>query len=231
MMKKKKIVQFWITMLSLTFTQLNESAVQNLAANRVLELYQMMKVVHEVFGKYGIEYWVQGGTILGALRHKGMIPWDDDLDVNIDVTQENAFLALIPVFKQNGYSITNPYPNQHWIYKIRPLKPGGMVLDIFLTVRKPDKVVYKYHWFKRDGQPIYVTKDELYPLKLYPFGEIQIYGPKNPEPYLDASFTKEWRTMAHKWNHMTNEKEKMPITDADRIPAQPTGPLNNNIKF
>ena len=45
------------------------------------ELYEMLYVLDLVFTKFDIEYSLAFGSILGAIRNKGLIPWDDDIDV------------------------------------------------------------------------------------------------------------------------------------------------------
>lgn len=44
-------------------------------------LLEMMKDLDEVLQKHQIPYWLAGGSALGAVRHQGFIPWDDDMDI------------------------------------------------------------------------------------------------------------------------------------------------------
>ena len=77
----------------------------------------------------------------------------------------------------------------------------------------------------RNGGPFYLTIDELYPIKTYKFGEIHIKGANSPAPILEAYYGARWVTHAVKWNHLGGGYETVLLTEKDKVPAQPTGPL------
>ena len=60
--------------------------------------------------EHDLRMWVDGGTLLGAVRHQGFIPWDDDLDVCMPRTDYDRLIALgnavfsYPYFLQSAYS-------------------------------------------------------------------------------------------------------------------------------
>lgn len=59
-------------------------------------LLELAKVVRDIASRHGIPFFMVGGTMLGAIRHKGFIPWDDDMDFG--VTYDHYF-ELINILK------------------------------------------------------------------------------------------------------------------------------------
>ena len=75
---------------------------------RTLQLagLELLKKINKVCQKYGISYWLDFGTMLGAIRHKGFIPWDDDIDIAMLRTDFEKFLAIYKdEFPESTYSI------------------------------------------------------------------------------------------------------------------------------
>ena len=69
------------------------SAAQKLVWAMQLDMYL---VFAEICEKYGLKYFFMYGSVLGAVRHNGFIPWDDDIDVGMMRKDFDVFMEVAP---------------------------------------------------------------------------------------------------------------------------------------
>ena len=62
----------------------------------------------------GLRYFCAGGTAIGAVRHQGMIPWDDDIDVFMPRPDYDRFLRLAAHSMPEGYELLSPYATKDY---------------------------------------------------------------------------------------------------------------------
>ena len=84
---------------------------------QLLENEILIKVV-EICRKYGFQYYLSSGTLLGAVRHGGFIPWDDDIDIEIPIDDFRKFLEIAQSELGNEFFLQTYMtdPNYHFAY-------------------------------------------------------------------------------------------------------------------
>jgi len=169
-------------------------------------LYKCFYDIHNILVENNIFYIASGGSILGAIRHKGIIPWDDDIDLEISWKDIPALLSLKKVFKKHGYTINTE--KREWIKIDSKKKVKGEIVSIDIFPIKIDtngKRTRFYDESVNDSWPkAYHKISDIFPLKFVKFGKGKILIPNNSEPYLDRLYGKKWRTsglIIQDWHH------------------------------
>lgn len=78
----------------------------------------IVKEVVAICEKHGFTYFMLGGTMLGAVRHKGFIPWDDDIDLGIPRIDYEAFLKVAPKELSSHLKVVNYRTDPDYHYYI-----------------------------------------------------------------------------------------------------------------
>ena len=79
---------------------------------------EIVKEVVALCDRHELKYWMLGGTMLGAIRHRGFIPWDDDIDIGLPRMDYEKFLELAPRELSANLKIVNYKTDPEYHYYI-----------------------------------------------------------------------------------------------------------------
>ena len=179
----------------------------------------LTKKIVDIFHKNKFTYWACSGTMLGAVRDKGIIPWDDDVDLCIIDTSIDDLYKMENELKAKNIGMVSWFGG-YKLYDIngKTIKDKDSTgktikdkdfkypfIDLFIVTKDNNKFVLK-NITARDMWPNeYYENDEIESLKLYDFEDYQLYGLKDPIKYLDRNYP-DWRIKASKnFDHLTHE--------------------------
>jgi lipopolysaccharide cholinephosphotransferase len=216
--------------------------------NLVQDLYQMLKDVTDVFAKKDILYSIHSGSLLGAIRHGGMIPWDDDIDLLILQQDEPKLNKLHDTLESLGYNLVLDKD----IYKIS--KVGNQLvyssdgkditypwIDVFVMHHnKTNKLIEHANDNLLKLWPNdHFLENTFFPLKQHSFGPLTVYIPNLPTWYLENYYGTDWQDTAHIVLKHTapgvkvkyNKKIIKKIQGEFAKPALPKYPLIDKVKY
>ena len=207
-------------------------------ADIVLQLYELQDKLHRIFSDHDppIPYWAEGGTLLGATRHGGLIPWDDDLDFG--VWRED----MVRFFTGPQWSALFAHHElEMWLTadlrcKVFPSAGKPLQLwkfptaDIYAFQRIHDSKRLQYagpSWQQDRWGKFAPTVEQASNLHLVPFGRGEVSAFTEPADYLDRQYGEDWPTTGrtHPFCHQTYQwisgTTAWKLAPADRAPARP----------
>jgi len=158
------------------------------------DLYDIMYTFDKLCIENKVEYFACAGTLLGAVRHNKIIPWDDDLDVILDITERDRLTTLIfPELIKRGFKIERGNITNN--YRVLKNNTSYPFMDVFFYKDYGKYIIpYSMYYGLIYPKEVYLKKKMIYPIKRYNLGNIQIQGPNNATKYLKQIYGKKVMT-------------------------------------
>lgn len=118
------------------------------------EELKMMKIIREICEKENLTYFMIGGTLLGSIRHKGFIPWDDDVDLAMPRKDYEKFLMVSKKYLPTNIFVQNFRTDDKYRYYITRVLNKNILVEEkrFIGVDTPQAYA-SVDIFPIDGSP------------------------------------------------------------------------------
>ncbi|MDE4078019.1 LicD family protein [Methanosphaera sp. Vir-13MRS] len=132
-------------MLDMIFASCDIKATGVMRQIQLLSL-ELLKLFDNICNKYDLEYWLDYGTLLGAVRHGGFVPWDDDIDIGMIREDYDKFVEIFPQEIEKLDSIkdniiisklTRPHDNLEDTNELDALNNNTFILFFQCAYKKP----------------------------------------------------------------------------------------------
>jgi len=168
-------------------------------------LYNILRDVAKVLEDSGIEYFISFGTLLGAVRHKGLIPWDTDIDIIIPQRVKSDAIEVLQKHLPSNYVVLQDRDDNivGSLVRVNLSKVNTLHIDLFTYIEEDEKIVFGYqrNFFKKD----------IFPLRKVEFYDLSLYAPKDINRQLTTFYGDDFMEYAYK--QWALNKTKFKITD------------------
>lgn len=147
-----------------------------------------------------IKYFIDGGTLLGAIREEGQIKFDDDIDIGMFQEDYEKMISL----KEKLYLEHKIFLRED-THCLKILNRKGftrqfrgetltkyMCIDIFQFKKEDDKIILAFEENYNRFKDCYYLEEEFYPLKEYKYDNLIVLGANDGEQYLSRYYG-EWK--------------------------------------
>ena len=169
------------------------------------------KKVIDFLDEHNIIYWATCGTLLGAIRDKGMIPWDDDNDICVQFDHISLIEENIEDLKKRGIGWTSAWFGNKF-YDLNGKKSeheyNYPFVDVFHMTKFNDQYIYSSIKARQTWPNEYYIEHQLFPLKKITYEYYTVNSPNDPNIFLDRAYPG-WNKYAVKtYDHITEKHLK-----------------------
>ena len=165
-------------------------------------LKKILTDLSEVLDNYNKKYFIIWGTLLGAVRHKGFIPWDTDIDIGILRNDFEEISKILTDNLENKYYIDFSKVKKENVIRVCLSKTNNLHIDIEIWDEDINTLSYK------DEKNEYVyKKDYFFPMKNYKFENLYLPGPNKEELILEEYYGKNFKNIGYKKYALFNKRE------------------------
>ena len=129
-----------------------------------LIMLDMLMEFHAICERHNLKYWLDSGTTLGAVRHEGFIPWDDDIDLSMPLEDYKKFQTIAEEELSENIFFQNRQTDSSILFdymKLRSNKASiiefhekdkdveyhqGVFVDIFPMLTLPNTKFHRWHY-------------------------------------------------------------------------------------